>query len=158
MRLAFLPVMIGVFVGGNRRKGTVMSQQQTSNYSGTAVGFTVFAATMMIMVGMFQAIAGFVAILNDEFFAVTQEWVFQLDITTWGWVHLLLGIVIGLAGVALFSGAVWARTLGVILAIFSAIVTFAWLPWYPIWAIIMITVDVFVIWALTAHGRDIARG
>jgi hypothetical protein len=132
-----------------------MSQQRTSTYSGTAVGFTVFAATMMIMIGVFQAIAGIVALINDEFYVVTQEWVFQFDITTWGWVHLLLGIIIGLAGAALFSGAVWARTVGVIVATISAIVSFAWLPWYPVWAIIMITVDVFVIWALTVHGRDI---
>lgn len=132
-----------------------MSQQQTSSYSGTAVGFTVFAATMMIMIGVFQSIAGIVALVNDEFYVVTQEWVFQFDITTWGWVHLILGIVIALAGMALFSGAVWARTLGVIIATVSAIVNFAFLPWYPIWAIVMITVDVFVIWALTVHGRDI---
>lgn len=132
-----------------------MSQQQTSNYSATAVGFTVFAATMMIMIGIFQAIAGIVALINDEFYVVTQGWIFQFDITTWGWVHLILGVIIALAGMALFSGAVWARTLGVIIATISAIVNFAWLPWYPIWAIIMITVDVFVIWALTVHGRDI---
>lgn len=132
-----------------------MSQQQTSNYSATAVGFTVFAATMMIMIGIFQAIAGIVALINDEFYVVTQEWIFQFDITTWGWVHLILGVIIALAGMALFSGAVWARTLGVIIATISAIVNFAWLPWYPVWAIIMITVDVFVIWALTVHGRDI---
>lgn len=132
-----------------------MSQQQTSSYSGTAVGFTVFAATMMIMIGVFQAIAGIVALVNDEFYVVTQEWVFQFDITTWGWVHLILGVVIALAGMALFSGAVWARTLGVIIATISAIANFAFLPWYPIWAIVMITVDVFVIWALTVHGRDI---
>ncbi len=131
--------------------------QRTSSYSGTAVGFTVFAATMMIMIGVFQAIAGIVALVNDEFFVVTQEWVFQFDITTWGWVHLLLGVLIGLAGAALFSGAVWARTLGVVIATISAIVNFAWLPWYPIWAIIMLTVDVFVIWALTVHGRDITK-
>lgn len=134
-----------------------MSRQQTSPYSGTAVGFTVFAATMMIMIGVFQAIAGIVALVNDEFFVVTQQWIFQFDITTWGWVHLLLGVLIGLAGAALFSGAVWARTLGVVIATISAIANFAWLPWYPIWAIIMLTVDVFVIWALTVHGRDITK-
>ena len=62
-----------------------------------------------------------------------------------------------LAGVGLFSGAVWARSIGVILAALSAIATFAYLPWYPIWSVVIITLDVFVIWALTAHGRDITR-
>jgi hypothetical protein len=129
---------------------------QTTERSGMAVGFTVFAATMMIMIGVFQAIAGLVALVNDQFYVVGDKWVFQFDTTTWGWIHLLLGILIGLAGVALFSGSVWARTVGVALALVSAIVAFAWLPWYPIWAILLITVDVIVIWALTAHGRDIA--
>jgi hypothetical protein len=131
--------------------------QQTPSHSGTAVGFTVFASVMMVMIGIFQALAGVVALVNDEFFVVGQEYVFTFDVTTWGWVHLLLGILIGTAGAFLFTGAVWARTVGVVVAVISAIVNFVWLPWYPIWAVIMITIDVFVIWALTIHGRDIAE-
>ncbi len=134
-----------------------MSKQQSSTYSGGAVGLTVFAAVMMIMIGVFQSIAGIVALLNDEFYVVGEEWIFQFDITIWGWVHLLLGVLIALAGVGLFGGQVWARTVGVILAVISGIVMFAWLPWYPLWAILIITLDVFIIWALTAHGRDITR-
>jgi len=98
---------------------------------------------MLILVGVFQTIAGLVAIVNDEFFVATDEWLFQFDTTTWGWIHLLLGVVIVLAGAALYSGAVWARTVGVIVAVISAIV--------------IITLDIFVIWALTAHGRDITE-
>ena len=127
----------------------------TSTRSGTAVGFTIFAAAMMVLIGAFQMVAGLVALVNDEFYVVTEEWIFQFDATTWGWVHLLLGAVILAAGIGLFSGRVWARTVGVGLALLSAVVSFAWLPWYPIWAVIIITLDVFVIWALTAHGRDI---
>jgi hypothetical protein len=133
-----------------------MSQKSSDTYSGAAVGWTVFAAVMMLTIGLFQAFAGIVALINDEFYVIGQEYVFQFDVTTWGWIHLILGIVIGLAGVALFSGAVWARTVGVILAVLAAIVNFLWLPWYPIWGAIMIAVAVFVIWALTVHGRDIA--
>jgi hypothetical protein len=132
-----------------------MSQRTSGDYSGAAVGWTVFAAVMMLTIGVFQAVAGIVALINDEFYVIGQEYVFQFDVTTWGWIHLILGIVIGLAGVALFSGAVWARTVGVILAVLAAIVNFLWLPWYPIWGAIMIAVAVFVIWALTVHGRDI---
>jgi hypothetical protein len=134
-----------------------MSKQQSSTYSSGAVGLTVFAAVMMIMIGVFQSIAGIVALVNDEFYVVGEEWIFQFDLTTWGWIHLLLGVLIALAGVGLFSGQVWARTVGVILAVISAVVMFAWLPWYPLWAILIITLDVFIIWALTAHGRDITR-
>jgi hypothetical protein len=134
-----------------------MSKQQSSTYSSGAVGLTVFAAVMMIMIGIFQSIAGIVALVNDEFYVVGEELIFQFDLTTWGWIHLLLGVLIALAGVGLFSGQVWARTVGVILAVISAVVMFAWLPWYPLWAILIITLDVFIIWALTAHGRDITR-
>jgi len=123
--------------------------------SGWAVGWTWFAAVMMWLIGGFHAIAGLVGIVDDEFYVVTQDYVFQFDVTTWGWIHLIAGVIVFLAGVALLSGQVWARTVGVILAVVSILANFAWLPWYPFWSIIMITVNVFVIWALTVHGRDI---
>jgi hypothetical protein len=123
--------------------------------SGAAVGWTMFAAFIMILIGSFHAIAGLAGILEDEFYAVTPNYVFEFDATTWGWVHLIGGIIILLAGFGLFSGAVWARTVGVIVATISAIISFFWIPLYPVWAITIIAVDVAVIWALTAHGRDI---
>jgi hypothetical protein len=135
-----------------------MSTSPTAKPSSAAVGLTVFAAVMLIMVGIFQAIAGVVALFNDTFYVVGEKYIFQFDVTTWGWVHLILGVVIAVAGYFLFRGAGWARTVGVILASISAVLNFAWLPHYPIWAIAIITLDVFIIWALTAHGRDITRG
>jgi hypothetical protein len=131
-----------------------MSDRSSSNW---ALGFTAFAAWMMILIGTFHAIDGLAAIFKDEFFVPVQGYLFKFDATTWGWIHLIVGIVIVLAGVGLFSGAVWARSIGVILAALSAIATFAYLPWYPIWSVVIIALDVFVIWALTAHGRDITR-
>jgi hypothetical protein len=125
--------------------------------SGMAMGFTAFAAWMLILTGIFHAIDGLSAIVKDQFFVPIGDYTFKFDVTTWGWIHLIGGIIVVLAGVGLFSGAVWARTVGVIVAAVSAIATFAYLPWYPIWAIIIITLDVIVIWALTAHGRDIAE-
>jgi hypothetical protein len=129
-----------------------MSERQAS---GAAVGWTMFAAFMMILIGSFHATAGLAGILEDEFYAVTPNYVFEFDATTWGWVHLIGGVIVLLAGFGLFSGAVWARTVGVIVATISAIVSFVWIPWYPVWSIVVIGVDVAVIWALTAHGRDI---
>jgi hypothetical protein len=128
-----------------------MSQQR----SGAAVGWTMFAGIMMIMIGVFHAIAGLSGILKDDFFAVLPNYVLKFDVTTWGWIHLIGGIVIVLAGFAVFSGAVWARTVGVFIAAVSALVSFAWIPYYPIWSIVLIAIDVTVIWALTVHGRDI---
>ena len=131
---------------------------QTDSDSTTAwAGVAMFAGFMMILIGAFQAIAGLVGIIDDQFSVLGVKYVFEFDTTTWGWIHLVVGIVIVLAGLGLFSGAVWARTIGVILAAVSAIATFAYLPYYPVWSIVIITLDVIVIWALTAHGRDITR-
>ena len=123
--------------------------------SGWAIGWTWFAGLMMVMIGFWHAMAGLVAIVNDEFYVPTQKYLFKFDVSTWGWIHLLLGILIVLAGFALFSGAVWARTIGTILAFISALAAFAWLPYYPIWGIIIIVVAIAVIWSLTVHGRDV---
>ena len=125
--------------------------------SGWAIGWTAFAGFMMIMMGGWWIIGGIVAILNNQFYVVTQNWIFQFDVTTWGWVHLIIGIVILLAGFSLFSGAVWARTVGVILALVAGLAAFAWLPYYPVWAVLYIAMSVGVVWALTAHGRDITE-
>jgi hypothetical protein len=133
------------------------TRESQGTYSAGAVGLTVFAAVLMIMVGIFHAAQGLVAIVNDSFYVVGEEYVFQFDVTTWGWIHLLLGILVAVAGFALFSGAVWARTVGVALAVLSAVANFLWMPYYPFWSIAIIALNVFVIWALTAHGRDITR-
>jgi hypothetical protein len=127
-----------------------------SNYSSWAVGWAGFAGVMMIMIGVFDVIQGLVALFNDEFFVVTQEWVFEFDITAWGWIQLILGVILIASGIGIFSGNVAARTVGVIIAGLAAIVNFAWLPYYPVWSVIVIALCVAIIWALTAHGRDIA--
>lgn len=124
--------------------------------SGWAIGFTVFAAFLMIMMGVWWIISGLIALFNSEFYVVTLRWIFQFDISLWGWIHLILGILILVAGIFLFRGAVWARTVGVIIAVVAGVLAFAWLPYYPIWAILFIALSVVVIWALTVHGRDIA--
>jgi len=126
--------------------------------SGGAVGLTALAGILMFMLGGWWIIAGLVAIVNDDFYVVTQEWIFEFSTTSWGWTHLILGIVVLFAGIGVFGGMVWARTVGVILAGISGLVAFAWLPYYPVWAILFVTLSVFVIWALTAHGRDITMG
>ena len=125
--------------------------------SGAAMGLIMFAGIMMILAGMFQAIQGIVALVNDTFYVVGQKWVFSFNITTWGWIHLLAGVLLVVAGYFLFQGAVWARVVGVGVAVISAVLSFMSLPYYPIWSILIITLDVFIIWALTVHGRDIAN-
>jgi hypothetical protein len=122
--------------------------------SGMAVGFTVFAAIMMLMVGVFQALQGLIAIFENEFYVQTRNYLFQFDATTWGWIHLVLGLLVAFAGWGLLSGRTWARVVGITLAALSATANFLFIPYYPFWSLLIITLDIFVIWALTAHGRE----
>jgi hypothetical protein len=130
---------------------------QQRNRSGAAVGWTSFAAFMMIMIGFWWVLAGLVGLINDDFYVTVKNYIFKFDTTTWGWIHLIVGVLVLLAGFGLFSGAVWARTVGVLMALLATLVGFAWLPWYPFWAILIVVASVSVIWALTAHGRDITE-
>jgi len=119
-------------------------------------GWAVFAGVMLVLVGAFQAIDGLVALFKDEIYVVRPSGlVVNVDYTAWGWVHLLLGIVLIAAGAAIFSGRVWGRTLGVVAALISAVLNFAYIPAYPVWSILIIAVDVFVIYALIAHGGEL---
>src|SRR5829696_7958560 len=127
----------------------------TDDTNGWAAGFTVFAAVMMIMAGVFHAIQGLVGIFENEFYVPTRNYTFQFDATTWGWTHLLLGLVVAFAGGGLFSGRTWARTVAIILAVLSAIANFLFIPYYPFWSLLIITLDIFVIWAVAAHGGQL---
>ena len=119
------------------------------------VGWIVFAGTMMVMIGVFHVIQGLVAIFNDEYYLVGKNGlVVEMDYTGWGWTHVILGAVLFFAGLGLFSGAMWARVVGVTLAGLSALANFAFLAAYPFWSAIVIALDVFVILALTVHGRE----
>jgi hypothetical protein len=129
----------------------------TRTTSGWAIGWIYFASAMMIMIGVFHVIAGLVAIFDDTFFVATRNYVFQFDATQWGWIHLILGCLVAISGGYLLTGSVVARAVGVFMAIISAIAGFAWIPYYPVWGVVIIAIAISVIWALTAHGRDIAE-
>ena len=135
-----------------------ISSSSTSSAHGTSawVGWTAFAGMIMIMLGSFHIIQGLVALFNDEYFLVgSSGLVINLDFTAWGWAHLVGGALVLTAGVCVFAGQVWARTVGVIVALLSAIVNVSFLAAYPLWALMMIALDVVVILALTVHGSDI---
>jgi hypothetical protein len=120
--------------------------------SGWAVGGAIFAGVLMIMVGVFEAIAGLSAISNDDVFVKTPNYLFNLDVSTWGWIHLIIGIVVVFAGLALIAGRVWGGLVGIALATLVAIANFFWIPYYPFWSILTIALAVWVIWALTRPG------
>jgi hypothetical protein len=118
-------------------------------------GWIAFAACMMLLLGTFQAIQGLVAIFDDGYYAVTEKGlVIDVDFTVWGWVHLLLGVLIAVSGVGILSGNMGAHIVGVLFAGLSAILNLLFIEAYPVWSIIVITVDVLVIFALTVHGRE----
>jgi hypothetical protein len=112
-----------------------------------------FAAILMIMGGVFQAFTGLVAIFNDQFLIPTREYLFQFDRTSWGWIHLVLGVVVAGAGAGLLAGRTWGRVVAIVLALCSTVVMFAFLPQYPLWALIVITLSVAVIWAVATADR-----
>jgi hypothetical protein len=117
--------------------------------SGWALGGITFAAAMMILIGTFQVFEGLAAIINDQFFVVTKHYAFDLDVTAWGWIHLILGIVMLLAGFGLFAAKAWAGVTALILAIMSAVANFFMIPYYPWWSILIIALCCWVIWSLT---------
>jgi hypothetical protein len=124
---------------------------QSSHGSGAAHGFVVFAGVIMIMSGAFQAIAGLVGLFANEFYVATRNYVFQFDVTTWGVIHLLVGLLVLFAGFAVISGQAWARVIGIILAGLSGLANFTFLPYYPFWSLLIIALDVVVIWALAVY-------
>jgi hypothetical protein len=119
------------------------------------VGWVVFAGVIMLINGSFGVIAGLVALFQDDYYLVRSDGlVVSVDYTAWGWVHLLLGILVAAAGLGALVGQTWARVVGVVMASVSAIVHFAFLAAYPFWSTIVIALDVFVIYALIVHGRE----
>jgi hypothetical protein len=121
----------------------------------TGVGIITAAAVILILAGVMHAMQGVVGLATNEFYVVTHRWLFQFDVTTWGWVHVLVGLIGAATGAALLSGASWARIVGVVIAAVSVIANFLWLPYYPLWAVIIIAFDLFVIWALIVSWQDL---
>src|SRR5690242_6435852 len=123
-----------------------------SGPSGWATGGLVFAGAALVLAGIFQAFSGIAAIADDQFFVKTHNYAFKIDITAWGWIHLIIGILVFVVGLGLFSRAGWAAVGAIAVAMLSAVSNFFFIPDYPIWAVLIIALDVWVIWALTRPG------
>lgn len=130
-----------------------------SPWHGPTSGTTVLAAALMIFGGAMAILEGIAAIAKDDLFVATRHYVFQFSLAGWGWVHLILGIVIVLAGCAVLTGALWARYFGVAVAGLGAIANFLWVPYYPLWAMALVAVNIFIVWALcTGMHREAGDG
>ncbi|CAL9485643.1 MULTISPECIES: DUF7144 family membrane protein [unclassified Streptomyces] len=136
-------------VSGTSHRGTSWEARNT-----WAAGWTVAAAVLMLFGGVMAVFEGIAAIAQDDVFVATRNFTYEFSLTGWGWVHLILGALVAAAGLALLRGAAWARAVGVALAGLSMIAHFVWLPYQPVWSIVLIVIDGFVIWALCAPRRE----
>ena len=116
--------------------------------SGLALGLTLMAAAFMMIAGVFDFFSGLAALIRGSFFVTLPHYAFSISVTGWGWLHLIMGAVVFVAGAALLTDHLWARIAGVVIASLSAVMNFVMLPYQPVWAIIVIALDVLVIWAL----------
>jgi hypothetical protein len=139
----------------SERAGGIHSTYETAPEPTGWVGWVFFAGMILIVTGVFQGIDGLVGLFKDDLYVVRPDGlVVTLDYSTWGWIHLLVGAALVLVGLAVLVGQTWARVIAIILAVVSAIVNFAFIPAYPVWSLLIITLDVVVIYALAAHGRE----
>jgi hypothetical protein len=124
--------------------------------SGAALGFTALAAVLLIMSGIWNFLEGLAALIKGSFFVVLPNYAYNISVTGWGWFHLILGLVVLAAGVGLFLDRAWARAVGVGVASISAVINFLYIPYQPVWSIVVLAIDVAVIWALLAPRRRYA--
>jgi hypothetical protein len=115
---------------------------------GAALGLTILAAVLMMITGVLGFFEGLAAIIRGTFFVVLPNYAFSLSATGWGVVHLILGVLVFVAGAALLTDHLWARIVGVVLAAFMLVANFVYLPYYPVWATVVIALNAFIIWAL----------
>jgi hypothetical protein len=119
-----------------------------------AAGFAITAALLMIMTGIFQALEGLAALIDDSFYVRVGNYAFDVDVTAWGWIHLILGLAVAAVGGFIIRGAAWARGVGMGLALLAAIANFLFIPYYPLWSILILVLNVMVIWALAVYDPE----
>jgi hypothetical protein len=121
--------------------------------SGLALGLTLVAAVFMMIGGLFDFFEGLAALIRGNFFVVLPNYAFSISVTGWGWLHLIMGVVVFATGAALLTDHLWARIAGVVVASLSAVMNFVMLPYYPLWGLVIIALDIFIVWALLSPRR-----
>ena len=121
---------------------------ENSTKGAWALGGAAFAGVMLATLGAFQSLQGIAAIADDEVYVRGIKYAYQFDLTTWGWIHLVLGVVAVATGIGILAQQTWANAVGIVIAFLSALSSFAFMPYYPFWSITILAFDIFVIWAL----------
>lgn len=136
---------------GTQTGGTGYSPNYAASQPNTAwSGWVIFAATMMVLLGGFTFIDGLIALFNSAYYGNTHPLLFG-NYQSWGWWNLIVGAVVVLAGLSLFTGSLWARIVGIVLASLSALSQLIFIAVFPLWAIAVIAIDVVVIYALAVN-------
>lgn len=131
------------------------NSRYTTDENPWAASGTVFAGVLMLVEGVLGILKGIVGIADDDVYARVGNYTFKFDVTAWGWIHLVLGIVLAVVGAGILKGAAWARVTGVVIVALDIILNFLWLPYTPLWALVSIAIGVFIIWALcTDAGKN----
>jgi hypothetical protein len=116
-------------------------------------GFTALAGVLMMLSGVASFLEGLAAIIKSHYFVTLPNYAYNISGSGWGWTHLIAGIIVFLAGICLFLDMLWARVTGIILASLSLVMNLLYIPYFPVWSIVVIAIDGFVIWALLAPRR-----
>ncbi|MFJ4768912.1 hypothetical protein ACIP88_07345 [Streptomyces uncialis] len=135
--------------------GTPRTDRPDHRRDSWVTGGTVFAGVLMMVSGVLSVLNGIAALAKDDVYARVGDYVFEFNLTTWGWIHIVLGALVAIVGYGILKGADWARAVGVGLAALSVVLNFIWLPYLPLWALVSIAIGIFVIWALcSGAGRE----
>jgi hypothetical protein len=119
-----------------------------------AFGVVTFAGVTLLTLAFFEILQAIAAIAEDQVFVAGVDYTYAIDLTQWGWIHLVLGLIGVAIGIGLLAGQAWARVAGIVVAVVVALANFAWLPYFPIWSLLIIAFSAVVIWALTAQLSD----
>jgi len=117
-------------------------------------GLADFAGVIMVIVGVWHVIIGITALVNDKIYVTAASSIYSFDLTGWGWIHLLAGILVAGAGVGVLRGQTWGRVVGIVLASLSMVATYLYMPWYPWWSLPIIVLDITIIWALAIYRPE----
>ncbi|WP_234434111.1 DUF7144 family membrane protein [Streptomyces sp. NRRL F-5126] len=142
------PRSTGSDMGMGHDAGTGRGRHDHDAAAVWAAGGTLFAGTLLVVSGVMDILQGIVAIARDNVYAHVNNYVYSFNLTSWGWIHLALGVLMVIVGLGVFRGATWARMTGIALAALNVFAQFMFLPYAPVWAILALGVSVFVIWSL----------
>lgn len=131
-----------------------MSQTSARRTATTAPHRAVFAGVLLMIAGVMNILQGITAIANDDIYARIGNYAFKFDVTPWGWIHLILGILVVAVGWGAYSGATWAKVAGVVVVSIAMIFNFMWLPYQTWWAVTLIAICGFALWSLIGHDDE----